>query len=94
MTIVNDDSSIISVLSFFLIDDARGIIYDRHMFIIEATRAYQVEHEKGTPFRWAPSRSHRHYTRLGKDKQSSLIETFVNYSRNFLLHLPQGSGAN
>ncbi len=37
MTIVNDNSSIISKWSSKLIDDARVIIYDRHMFIVEAT---------------------------------------------------------
>jgi hypothetical protein len=36
MTIVNDDSSIVSEQSFKFIDDARGVIYDRHMFIIQA----------------------------------------------------------
>ncbi len=35
--IVNDDSSIVSEQSFQLIDYARGIIYDQHMFIIQAT---------------------------------------------------------
>ncbi len=37
MKIVNDDSSIFSKQSFQLIDDARGVIYDRRMFIIQAT---------------------------------------------------------
>jgi hypothetical protein len=37
MTIVNDESSVVSEQSFQLIDDARGVIYDRHMFIIQAT---------------------------------------------------------
>ncbi len=36
MTIVNDDSSIISKWSSKLIDDARVIIYDRNMFIVQA----------------------------------------------------------
>ncbi len=35
--IVNDDSSIVNKLETSLIDDARVIIYDRHMFIVEAT---------------------------------------------------------
>jgi hypothetical protein len=39
MMIVNDDSSIISEQSFKLIDDARGVIFDRRMFIIQATVA-------------------------------------------------------
>jgi hypothetical protein len=37
MTIVNDDSSIVSEQSFQVTDDARGLIYDRHMFTIQAT---------------------------------------------------------
>ncbi len=37
MTIVNDDSSIVSEQSFQLVDDARGVIYDHRMFIIQAT---------------------------------------------------------
>ncbi len=42
MTIVKDDSSIIIKLSFKLIDAARGIIYDHHMFIVQATRLRTV----------------------------------------------------
>ncbi len=37
VTIVNDDSSIVSKWSFKLIDDPRVISYDRHRFIIQAT---------------------------------------------------------
>jgi hypothetical protein len=37
MTIVNDDSSNIKKLEALLTDDARGVIYNRHMFIIQAT---------------------------------------------------------
>ncbi len=39
MTIINDDSSNIIKWSSKLIDAARGIIYDRHMFIVKATDA-------------------------------------------------------
>jgi len=35
--IVNDNSGVISKWSFKLIDDTRVIIYDRNMFIIQAT---------------------------------------------------------
>jgi hypothetical protein len=42
MTIVNDDSSIVSKWSSKLIDDARVIIYDLKMFIIQATGYCQV----------------------------------------------------
>ncbi len=42
MMIVNDDSSVVSVQSFELIDDARGVIYNRRMFMIQAI-AVRVE---------------------------------------------------
>jgi hypothetical protein len=35
--IINDDSSIVIKFSFKLIDATRGILYDRHMFIVQAT---------------------------------------------------------
>jgi hypothetical protein len=37
MTIVNDNSRIINKLEASLTDKARVIIYDRHMFIVQAT---------------------------------------------------------
>ena len=37
MMIVNDDSRVINKLEASLIDDARVIIYNRHMFIVLAT---------------------------------------------------------
>jgi hypothetical protein len=37
MTIVNDDSWVVTKLETLLTDDARVIIYDRHMFIVQAT---------------------------------------------------------
>ena len=37
MTIVNDDSRVISNQSFKLSDDPRVVIYDRHRVIIQAT---------------------------------------------------------
>ncbi len=37
MTIVNDDARIINKLDASLTDDSRVIIYDHHMFIVEAT---------------------------------------------------------
>ncbi len=37
ITIVNDNSIIIHKLETSLIDDARVIIYDHHMFIVKAT---------------------------------------------------------
>ncbi len=37
MTIVNDDSRVINKLETSLTDDARVVIYERHMFIVQAT---------------------------------------------------------
>ncbi len=37
ITIINDNSSVINKLETSLIDDARVVIYDRHMFIVQAT---------------------------------------------------------
>jgi len=37
MTIINDDSRVVNKLEASLTDDARVIIYDRHMFIVLAT---------------------------------------------------------
>ncbi len=37
MTIVNEDSRVIHKLEASLIDDARDVIYDCHMFIVQAT---------------------------------------------------------
>jgi len=36
MTIVNDDSRVITKLETSLTDDARVVIYDHHMFIVQA----------------------------------------------------------
>ncbi len=37
MIIINDDSRVVNKLEASLTDDARVIIYDRHMFIVQAT---------------------------------------------------------
>jgi hypothetical protein len=37
ITIVNDGSRVVSKLETSLTEDARVIIYDRHMFIVQAT---------------------------------------------------------
>jgi hypothetical protein len=37
MTIINDQSRVVNKLKTSLSDDARVIIYDRHMFIVKAT---------------------------------------------------------
>jgi len=37
MMIVNEDSKVTNKLEASLIDDVRVIIYDRHMFIVQAT---------------------------------------------------------
>ncbi len=35
--IINDDSSIVNILETSVTDDASVVIYDRHMFIVQAT---------------------------------------------------------
>ncbi len=40
MMIVNDDSRVIDKLEVSLTDDARVVIYNRHMFIVQATGLY------------------------------------------------------
>jgi hypothetical protein len=40
MTIVNYDSKVITKLEISLTDDARVVIYDRHMFMVQATGLY------------------------------------------------------
>ncbi len=42
MTSVNDDSRVVNKLEASLIDDARVIIYNRHMFIVQATAGEQA----------------------------------------------------
>ncbi len=37
MTIVNDDARVVNKLEASLTDNARVVIYDRHMFIVQAT---------------------------------------------------------
>jgi hypothetical protein len=37
MTIINDNSRVITKLETSLTDDARVVIYDHHMFIVQAT---------------------------------------------------------
>ncbi len=41
-TIVNYASSIVNKLEALLTDDARGIIYDRHVFIVQATALFLI----------------------------------------------------
>jgi hypothetical protein len=42
MTIVNDNSRVVTKLETILTDDARVVIYNRHMFIEQATSAKQI----------------------------------------------------
>ncbi len=39
MTIINDDPRVVNKLEASLTDDARVVIYDHHMFIVQATGA-------------------------------------------------------
>jgi hypothetical protein len=42
MTILNDDSRVVNKLENSLTDDARVVIYNRHMFIVQATDSYTL----------------------------------------------------
>ena len=42
MMIINDNSKAANKLEASLTDDARVIIYDHHMFILQATGCYQA----------------------------------------------------
>jgi hypothetical protein len=48
VTIVNDDARVVNKLEASLIDDARVIIYDRHMFIVQATESMDNAREHCT----------------------------------------------
>ena len=45
--IINNDSSIINKFEASLTDDARVVIYDRHVFIVQATREKKLEKNNG-----------------------------------------------
>ncbi len=49
MMIVNDNSRVVNKLEASLTDDARVIIYDRHMFIVQATGLTCKYHRSGKP---------------------------------------------
>ncbi len=42
ITIINYDSSIVSKFGASLTDDARAVIYDRHMFIVQTTGVFAI----------------------------------------------------
>ncbi len=60
MTIVNDDSRVVNKLEASLTDNTRAIIYDRHMFIVQATGVTGSGNFFGviyTPWRHSPSQN-------------------------------------
>jgi hypothetical protein len=44
MMIINDDSRVVNKLEASLTDDTRVIIYNRHMFIVQATDNFPNKH--------------------------------------------------
>jgi len=52
ITIVNDDSSIVNKLETSLTDDARVVIYDRHVFIVQATGLIFAGKARSQPLEW------------------------------------------
>jgi hypothetical protein len=71
MTIVNYASCVINKLEALLTDNARVIIYNCHVFIVQAARAYpRRKHLKGPPVGMAlalPSNSKTRLERVSKD---------------------------
>jgi hypothetical protein len=58
ITIVNDDTSVVNKFEASLTDDARVIIYDRHMLIVQTK---SEEDYSRSPFLWlAPGFVHLH----------------------------------
>ncbi len=52
MTIINDDSRVVTKLETSLTDNARVVIYDHHMFIVQASgKAMRLPHSIGQPIR-------------------------------------------
>jgi hypothetical protein len=79
--IVNYASSGVNKLKASLNDDARVIIYDRHMLIVQVTEAHpRRKHQKGAPIGLAlalPSNSKTRLERVSKDKPFSLLGLVV-----------------
>ncbi len=42
MTIINDNARVINMLEASLTDDARVIVYDHHMFIVQAPAVFAL----------------------------------------------------
>jgi hypothetical protein len=51
MTIINDSSRVINKLETSLTDDSRVVIYDRHMFIVQATEAVVEIQDRSQDFK-------------------------------------------
>ncbi len=49
ITIINDDSRVINKLEASLTDDSSVVIYDRHLFIVQATDATREMYLSGVP---------------------------------------------
>ncbi len=84
MTIVNEDSSVISKWSSKLIDDARVVIYNRNMFIIQATArdfwpaSHSIHLSVSQLFQLIFCLTHKYWIRLERFS-TSLLQTFLNY---------------
>ncbi len=80
-TIVNFASSGVNKLRATLNDDARVVIYDHHMFIVQATGAY--------PRVAGLTRKHQNRLEmLVRDKHSSLLQKSINYDFKSLILQP------
>ncbi len=69
MTIINDDARIVNKLDASLTDDSRVIIFDHHMFIVQATECF-LSRKRLQP---------HSLERIARDKHPSLLQKFENY---------------
>ncbi len=58
MTIINYASSVINKLEALLTDDARVVIYDRHVFIVQATK------KQSSLLSWSNNDEEKHFIAL------------------------------
>jgi hypothetical protein len=73
ITIVNDDSRVINKLETLLTDNARVVIYDHHLFIVQATG---ITHKDLTRL-----------DRFDRDKHSSLLRKLAIYGTKRLYNI-------
>ncbi len=78
MTIINDDSRVINKLEALLTDDARVMIYDRHMFLVQATGTHPLKAILDKIY-FTHSLKFKSFTGLGNEPV--ILKIFIFFSR-------------